>query len=574
MARNDHPAGTVYHLGDVEIDAAARCLRRQGKEYRLRPKSFAVLLHLLEHRGQAVTKQDLVTHVWEGGAVTDDVIVGCVLEIRKAIGDSGRNPRLLTTIPKVGYRLVATEAPVRHRRPSKGIAIAAGAAGLTGLLAVAYILWRPSPPVPRGEVGWWRLDEGAGDRVADSSGWKNHGRLAGEVKWISGIHGPALSFNGGFVEGEGRSTLPLADSPRTLAAWVRASSDGGDLTSILQYGVAFHGEKEVLNGSMLLGLDERGRAMVRNEAWGGTARGTSRLADNTWHHVAAIYEGPASNQARIFVDGAEEGSAKLARLPATARPAQWRIGRSLGHGTPFRGAAGDVRVLARPLSPAEVLTLYRCTQVAAGDRYLLPVYSPDATVDGSRIVNRGGDFAGVQFAQSDGACAVASVSGADSGQDIAMEMDIRFPRETAIVLQAGPYFRSRSAHPGDGLTGGTSAGYWVQLQSNGQVRIRRLNPAAVVAFTAPDTGFDAGAWHHLTIRVLGSGLQVWLADRLLRFDQGGRMVETVSIPSVWNGPPAVGRNDGAAGVAFATEFARGAGGGQEIANLVVSNAKP
>ena len=124
------------------------------------------------------------------------------------------------------------------------------------------------------------------------------------------------------------------------------------------------------------------------------------------------------------------------------------------------------------------------------------------------------------------------------------------------------------------MTGGTSAGYWVQLQSNGQVRIRRLNPAAVVAFTAPDTGFDAGAWHHLTIRVLGSGLQVWLADRLLRFDQGGRMVETVSIPSVWNGPPAVGRNDGAAGVAFATEFARGAGGGQEIANLVVSNAKP
>jgi hypothetical protein len=45
-------------------------------------------------------------------------------------------------------------------------------------------------------------------------------------------------------------------------------------------------------------------------------------------------------------------------------------------------------------------------------------------------------------------------------------------------IQAGPYFRSRAAAPGDGIVGGASRGYWVQLHSNGMVRIKRLNPHA------------------------------------------------------------------------------------------------
>ena len=90
-----------------------------------------------------------------------------------------------------------------------------------------------------------------------------------------------------------------------------------------------------------------------------------------------------------------------------------------------------------------------------------------------------------------------------------MKMDILVPSDAAgNVGEAGPYFRSRAAAPGDGIVGGTSSGYWVQLHSNGMVRIKRLNPHAVVAFAAGWQGFDPAVFHHLAISARGRELRV------------------------------------------------------------------
>ena len=96
----------IYRLADVEVDALSGCLRRDGQESYLREQTLQVFRYLVEHRTQTVTKEDLINNVWQGMAVTDDALVQCIVEIRKALGDDSRHPHFIKTIPKIGYRFI------------------------------------------------------------------------------------------------------------------------------------------------------------------------------------------------------------------------------------------------------------------------------------------------------------------------------------------------------------------------------------------------------------------------------------------------------------------------------------
>jgi tetratricopeptide (TPR) repeat protein/DNA-binding winged helix-turn-helix (wHTH) protein len=97
-----------YRLDGIEIDSARMCLKRDGQERHLRQKTFQVLLYLLEHRERLITKDELIDHVWLETAVTDNALEQCLAEIRKVLGDDSRNPRFIKTVPRVGYRFIAT----------------------------------------------------------------------------------------------------------------------------------------------------------------------------------------------------------------------------------------------------------------------------------------------------------------------------------------------------------------------------------------------------------------------------------------------------------------------------------
>jgi tetratricopeptide (TPR) repeat protein/DNA-binding winged helix-turn-helix (wHTH) protein len=99
--------GRVYRLGEFEIDPAKSCLRRNGQEQYLRQMTFHVLLYLIEQRERLVSKDELFEKVWRGVAVTDDALVKCVVEIRKALGDDPHQPRFIKTVSRAGYRLIA-----------------------------------------------------------------------------------------------------------------------------------------------------------------------------------------------------------------------------------------------------------------------------------------------------------------------------------------------------------------------------------------------------------------------------------------------------------------------------------
>lgn len=104
-------AAKAAHFDRFFLDFERGCLLFEGNEIALRPKTFAVLCHLVENCGRLVSKDELFDAVWSGVAVTDDALVQSIGELRRSLGPDG--PRLIRTIPRRGYRFEADPASLR-----------------------------------------------------------------------------------------------------------------------------------------------------------------------------------------------------------------------------------------------------------------------------------------------------------------------------------------------------------------------------------------------------------------------------------------------------------------------------
>jgi len=81
-------------------------LWRGDKEIKLTPRAATLLAALAERATLVVTKQELIARAWEGRAVGDDALTSCVQELRRALGDDPRQPQLIETRHRRGYRLL------------------------------------------------------------------------------------------------------------------------------------------------------------------------------------------------------------------------------------------------------------------------------------------------------------------------------------------------------------------------------------------------------------------------------------------------------------------------------------
>ena len=83
----------------------------------LEPKVMQVLVCLAETPARVVSKEELLSQIWPGTFVSDDVLLRCISELRKALADDVRNPHYVQTIPKSGYRLVAAVEQMPEQVP-------------------------------------------------------------------------------------------------------------------------------------------------------------------------------------------------------------------------------------------------------------------------------------------------------------------------------------------------------------------------------------------------------------------------------------------------------------------------
>jgi DNA-binding winged helix-turn-helix (wHTH) protein len=92
-----------------EVDLAAGELRKNGRRIRLQDQPFQVLVALLEHAGQVVTREDLRQKIWPADTFVDfdHSLNTAVNKIREALGDSASSPRFVETLARRGYRFIA-----------------------------------------------------------------------------------------------------------------------------------------------------------------------------------------------------------------------------------------------------------------------------------------------------------------------------------------------------------------------------------------------------------------------------------------------------------------------------------
>ncbi len=121
------PAGqpSIIRFGAFELDPATGELRKAGIPLKIHPQPFRLLLLLAERSGQIVTRDEIQHTLWGDNTFVDFErgINFCVNQIRAALADDADNPRFIETLPRRGYRFIASSAPIGPTKtPARGSA--------------------------------------------------------------------------------------------------------------------------------------------------------------------------------------------------------------------------------------------------------------------------------------------------------------------------------------------------------------------------------------------------------------------------------------------------------------------
>src|SRR6267142_2624860 len=96
----------ILSFDDCEIDVERREFRRARTAVHVEPQVFDLLVYLTQNRDRVVSKDEIFASVWEGRIVSDSTLTSRINAARRAVGDSGRNQKLIRTIARKGLRFV------------------------------------------------------------------------------------------------------------------------------------------------------------------------------------------------------------------------------------------------------------------------------------------------------------------------------------------------------------------------------------------------------------------------------------------------------------------------------------
>jgi DNA-binding winged helix-turn-helix (wHTH) protein/tetratricopeptide (TPR) repeat protein/TolB-like protein len=249
-------------FGPFVLDPETGTVLEDGRIHPLAPKPFETLLYLASRPGRVVSKTELMENLWPSTFVTDDVLVQCVVEIRRVLGDPAKNPRYIRTIPRKGYQFVAAVTPVTDlpaspppavrpdaTRPSAGTAaerartrtwrdallaqplrLVAALLALAGVVVV-LLAWRAqrelTPPVAAAEPGTLVILPIAVEEPAPQNQWLRQGlaeMMRAQLGQTPGVHVLArhrvasVLAEAGHDEGRGLSSAAATVVARKLRA--------------------------------------------------------------------------------------------------------------------------------------------------------------------------------------------------------------------------------------------------------------------------------------------------------------------------------------------------------------------
>jgi adenylate cyclase len=98
--------GVRYCFLDCVLDTDLRELRRGANVVAVAPQVFSLITYLIRNRERVVSKDDLIAAVWDGRIVSEAALTTRINAVRRAIGDSGEEQRLIKTLPRIGFRFV------------------------------------------------------------------------------------------------------------------------------------------------------------------------------------------------------------------------------------------------------------------------------------------------------------------------------------------------------------------------------------------------------------------------------------------------------------------------------------
>lgn len=152
-------------------------------------------------------------------------------------------------------------------------------------------------------VAWWKLDDGSGNTAADYSGNNRNGTLTGDVSWVDGITGGALTFDGdGDYVDMGKAPAFDIKNQITVSAWIKVSAFDKDWQTIVTKGDRAWRLQRNWNKSTLefacSGL------VVPGSDWG-PIYGNIDVNDGHWHHVAGVYD---QEKIYLYIDGSLDAS--------------------------------------------------------------------------------------------------------------------------------------------------------------------------------------------------------------------------------------------------------------------------
>src|SRR5690242_8068236 len=143
----------MMRIGAWSVDPATYQIACNGQTVKLEARTMRLLLCLAERAGETISADELIDRVWPGTVVSEDSFYQAVTSLRRVLGDDPKNPTYIVTVPRRGYRMVATVSTEPGGPPAERVRsatrwktgmIAVGV--LAALVAVAVLLYGSLTP--------------------------------------------------------------------------------------------------------------------------------------------------------------------------------------------------------------------------------------------------------------------------------------------------------------------------------------------------------------------------------------------------------------------------------------------